>query len=162
MKRRDLAKESRVRWLRDALLFKAGYMSAATRKKKRACYLASKVYTYRYLQDSIQKLYRSYETGEAAMYLVNYASSYSVTKEKFRSKWFASSKRITFEGQQLPVPSNWDAVLGTTYGAYMELPPRAGAYYGIALSGSGWLCRRASTRTSCLRRRTLARRNTGL
>lgn len=123
VKRRDLAKESRVRWLRDALLFKAGYMSAATRKKKRACYLASKVYTYRYLQDSIQKLYRSYETGEAAMYLVNYASSYSVTKEKFRSKWFASSKRITFEGQQLPVPSNWDAVLGTTYGAYMELPP---------------------------------------
>ncbi len=123
VKARDLPRERRVRWLRDVLLFKVGYMSQATRRKKPDRYLASKGYSFGWLQRSTQELYRVHEGDPEADYLVNYASSYSVSKEKFRGTWFGTPRRVPFEGHLLPVPSNWDAVLSTTYGSYMELPP---------------------------------------
>ncbi len=121
--RRDLAAERRVRWLRDMLLFKVDFMSLNTRRQKYRTYLASKAHSFSYLQRAIQREYRRHQDDPKAGYLVNYASSYPVGREKVKAAAYGVPKRVPFEGHLLPVPSDWDTVLRTTYGRYMKLPP---------------------------------------
>lgn len=116
-------REHTVRWLRDVLLFKVGYLTLEKRPKQRGRYLASRVLGFRFLQNAIQRRYRIHEAEKDTGYVVNFASSYPVAKEKFRSDWFGEPPRAPFEGHRLPVPADSDAVLRTTYGDYMKLPP---------------------------------------
>lgn len=124
-RRRDRRVEKRIRDLRDMLLFKVGFMSRKTIKAKYRLYLASKVHSFTYLQETIQKLYRRDEGNPDADQVVNYASSYPVNRERVPREAYGSAVRVPFEGHLLPVPEGWDAILATTYGAYTELPPPA-------------------------------------
>ncbi|SNU02580.1 Phosphorylcholine metabolism protein LicD [Ruaniaceae bacterium KH17] len=120
---RDLRVERRVRRLRDMLLFKVGYMSDRTKKAKHRTYRLSKIFGFRLIRREIERLYRREERDPAASFIVNYASSYTVDREKVPREAYGEPTRVPFEGHLLPVPSNWDLVLRTTYGSYMELPP---------------------------------------
>ena len=122
-RRRDLAAERRIRRLRDMLLFKAGFMSEKTKRERSRSYRSSKLVTFGYLQRAIQRLYRKHEDDPKATWLVNFASSYPVDREKVRAACYGEPQRVPFEGHLLPVPADWDTVLSTTYGRYMELPP---------------------------------------
>lgn len=123
--KRDRRTERRIRQLRDMLLFKAGYMSKKTKRQKRRVHLASRVHGFAQLQRTIQSLYRREEGQPDATELVNYASSYPVDRERVPAQAYGEPVRVPFEGHLLPVPADWDLVLSTTYGAYMELPPPA-------------------------------------
>lgn len=122
--------EFAIRWLRDALLFKVGFLPKARRLTQPGAYRASKWLGFRTLRASIKFLYRRHELlPGATTHLVNYASSYPTRKERFKSEWMGEPRRIPFEGHQLPVPQNWDMVLRTTYGGYMTMPPEAKRVY---------------------------------
>ncbi len=98
-------------------------MSARTRRQRRLQNLTSKFLPFRYLQARIDAVHRSYERDERAVRIANFASSYPAGRETFHPEWFGEGRRTEFEGHLLPIPANWDAVLRTTYGGYMELPP---------------------------------------
>lgn len=121
--RRDLRVERSVRRLRDMLLFKVDFMSRRTRRAKYGLYLASRFFTFGYLQATIQRLYRRHERDPNAGYLANFASSYPVDREQVPAAAYGTPRLLPFEGHQLPVPADWDLVLRTTYGAYLRLPP---------------------------------------
>ena len=122
-RRRDLATERRVRRLRDMLLFKVGFLSEKAKRKRYRTYRASRVVPFGYLQRTIQRLYRRHQNDPSATWLANFASSYPVDREKVKAACYGEPVRVPFEGHLLPVPADWDAVLSTTYGHYMGLPP---------------------------------------
>lgn len=123
VRRRDLRLERRVRRLRDMLLFKVDFMSRRTRRAKFGTYLQSRFVSFGYLQDTIQRLYRLHERDPEAGYLANFASSYPVDREKVPAAAYGTPRLLPFAGHELPVPADWDLVLRTTYGAYLQLPP---------------------------------------
>lgn len=57
-------------------------------------------------------------------YLSNFGSYYSIRKETYPAETFGQPKYVKFEDSEFPVPSNYQYVLTTTYGNYMELPPK--------------------------------------
>ncbi len=120
---RDLRLERRVRRLRDMLLFKVDFMSRKTRRAKFGTYLQSTLVPFGYLQRTIQRLYRRYERDPAPGYLANFASSYPVDREKVPAAAYGAPVLLPFAGHQLPAPADWDLVLRTTYGSYLQLPP---------------------------------------
>ncbi len=72
------------------------------------------------LQDRLSKRYRG--TGTKRVYYSNYQPDFmQVTLDK---DWIRPGERLNFEGHELSVPSDADAVLREIYGDYMKLPPR--------------------------------------
>ena len=46
-------------------------------------------------------------------------------KSKFRSEWFGEGQLVPFEDVTFYVPKEYDKVLRTTYGEYMQMPPES-------------------------------------
>lgn len=44
-------------------------------------------------------------------------------RESFRREWFAATKRMPFEGVEVPIPSGVFEILTTRYGNWQQLPP---------------------------------------
>lgn len=45
-------------------------------------------------------------------------------KEVMRREWFSKSELCSFEGREYKIPAEYDKILRTLYGNYMELPPQ--------------------------------------
>lgn len=45
-------------------------------------------------------------------------------REVVRTEWFGNPKRALFEGEEVNIPENSDAVLTSLYGEYMKFPPK--------------------------------------
>ncbi|WP_018659150.1 LicD family protein [Allofustis seminis] len=47
----------------------------------------------------------------------------TIMKQTFPKDWIEQPAYVTFEGEQMPVPRDYDAWLTMSYGDYMQLPP---------------------------------------
>lgn len=71
----------------------------------------------RHIQRELKKYaYDDYDT------VINYMAAYGF-KETFKRNWFGEGKKYHFEDSEYIGPIDYDAVLKTIYGNYMELPP---------------------------------------
>ena len=57
-------------------------------------------------------------------YMVNLCSYYPYYKEVFPAGFFGEPKYINFEGELMPIPSEYDCMLKTVYSKYYDsIPP---------------------------------------
>ncbi|MDR1853156.1 MAG: LicD family protein [Propionibacteriaceae bacterium] len=112
----------KVQFLRDALMLRLGYIShRPTIIRWWKQWLYSRFRTVSGLQQSLQKLYRRY-SGLKSDWVCNFSSTYPPNRETFRAEWYGEPRWVDFEGVQLPVPSNTEAVLEEVFGNWREYP----------------------------------------
>jgi len=57
-------------------------------------------------------------------YFVNLASKYSFKKQTFQKKDWMPAKKYFFENKKYNIPNNYDKILRSVYGNYMEIPSK--------------------------------------
>ncbi len=67
----------------------------------------------------IMGIYSSTDSGV----LCSPGGAYKADKEFFPAEWFEKTEKLSFEGETLDAPKNWDSYLSRNYGEYMKLPP---------------------------------------
>lgn len=68
-----------------------------------------------------EKIRKSYDFEESS-YVVGTTTSYT-ERAVFPKAWFAGERYAEFEGENFPIPSESEKILGSLYGDYMKLPP---------------------------------------
>ena len=71
----------------------------------------------------IEKQSRKYEEMTSSKYCGSITSLYYGEKEIMETKWWGKGEKLSFEGREFNVPSDYHSVLKTFYGDYMKLPP---------------------------------------
>lgn len=56
-------------------------------------------------------------------FTMNYSSQYSIKKQSFPSSYYGVPKLIKFDDLEVLAPSEYEKILASVYGNYMELPP---------------------------------------
>ena len=57
-------------------------------------------------------------------YTIGYFSYYNIENNVYKTSDIFPLKKTVFEGKKYDSPNNYDAILKTTYGDYMKLPPK--------------------------------------
>jgi phosphorylcholine metabolism protein LicD len=115
-------RRKKIRKYRDMLLFKTGYPMKVT-KEKFFTKIKSYFCSYEVLHKKIEALSTYYNDKSGCDYVANYCSSYQLKKQTFPAQAFSKAQYISFEGLMLPVPQEYDLVLGIIYGDYLTFPP---------------------------------------
>ncbi len=113
-----------VKLSRRMLFMKTGY-STATKKKKHRILLkfilpfVKNTWIEKFAIKNMTKFYR-----KNPKYYINLCSYYPFYKEVFPASFFGKPKYVEFEGELMPVPSEYDYMLKTIYGRnYDTIPP---------------------------------------
>lgn len=69
--------------------------------------------------------YREHVAREMNYEKAKYVHSFGGTINPFEKEWFNSYKKVLFEGRYYKIPEQYDKVLRTSYGNYMQLPPES-------------------------------------
>lgn len=113
-----------VKLSRRMLFIKTGY-SVATKKKPLRILMRMFLpfVTNRWIEEfAIKNMTKFYK--ENPKYYVNLCSYYPFYKEVFPAGFFGEPKYISFEGEMMPVPCEYDYMLKTVYGRnYDTIPP---------------------------------------
>jgi len=113
--------ERYIKILRRALFLKTGF-SKPKNKKQKLLKLLTKFTTVHQIHNKIVKIGKKYNNGKKTHYC-NFGSYYSIRKEVYPVITFDDPVYVEFEDGLFPVPRNYDYVLTTTYGNYMQEPP---------------------------------------
>ncbi len=76
--------------------------------------------------------------GSGCEYVKNLASQYPYDRELIEGRLLEDLTTVRFENLELPVPREYDAILGKMYGDYMKLPPenrRSGRHVSVSDDG---------------------------
>lgn len=111
-----------IRFWRSMLWLKTGYSHDYSTLKWRLIKLLSFVTPLSVVRKRIQSLQRRFNAA-GGEYYVNYGSLYKAQKETWPKAWFEGTRTAAFEGHELPIPQNAEAILKAIYGDYMKLPP---------------------------------------
>ena len=113
--------EKYIKLYRRILFIKTGFSNPKNWKQR-----ILKVYAYflsvKGIHERMVKMATKYNSG-SKKYLSNFGSYYAITKETYPADTFGQPKYVKFEDTEFPVPINYQYILTTTYGNYMELPP---------------------------------------
>lgn len=85
--------------------------------------LVTKIINIKKVLKRIEKQSRKYEKMTSSKYCGSVTSLYYGEKEIMESKWWGKGEKLSFEGREFNVPSDYHSVLKTFYGDYMKLPP---------------------------------------
>ena len=91
--------------------------------KQRILKFYSRFLTPTQIHNRMVKMGTKYNNG-SRKYLSNFGSYYDIWKETYPAEAFGQPKYVKFEDAEFPVPSDYHYVLTTTYGNYMDLPPK--------------------------------------
>ncbi|MBR3908777.1 MAG: LicD family protein, partial [Clostridia bacterium] len=115
-----------LKYTRNVLFMKSGYTKKQLWKKP---VLSFFIRLYRpfiknvWVEKFALKLMKASNKGNRK-YLVNLASYYPYYKEVFPTHFFGEAKYVNFEGERMPVPCEYDAILKSIYGkSYDSVPP---------------------------------------
>ena len=72
----------------------------------------------------LQKKIMTFDNNKNYEYFVNLASKYDFKKQTFRKKDWIPAKKMFFENKEYNVPNNYDNILRSVYGNYMEIPSK--------------------------------------
>ena len=72
--------------------------------------------------DIAEKIHKKYPY-EKSLFVGPIAHAYNETNNRFKREWFRDFIMVDFEGKKFRAPIDYDAVLGTLWKNYMELPP---------------------------------------
>lgn len=115
-----------VKYSRSVLFMKTGYTKKCLWKKPVRSFI---IRLYRpfikntWVERFALKFMKASNKGNRK-YLVNLASYYPYYKEVFPTHFFGEAKYVNFEGERMPVPSEYDAILKSIYGrTYDSVPP---------------------------------------
>ena len=110
----------RIRKIRDMLLLKVDAIKP--RRWKRKLYnFQSKFLSFKTLHKKLNKQLLRFNSN--APYMANFGSSYHLSKQLVEKKVYGKPKYIKFEDSLFPVPHDYDTLLKTIYGDYMQMPP---------------------------------------
>lgn len=90
--------------------------------KQRILRIYARFLSVKAIHEKMMKMATKYNSG-SEKYLSNFGSSYRIHQETYPAEVFGQPKYVKFEDTEFPVPSNYQYVLTTTYGKYMEFPP---------------------------------------
>ncbi|BAK48506.1 hypothetical protein CXIVA_25380 [Clostridium sp. SY8519] len=76
-----------------------------------------------FLCKMIDRMIKQCNDSSDKQYLENIASQTYYKKEKYPAKWFEKTQKMPFEDFEVNVTTEYDNVLKTVYGNYMEFPP---------------------------------------
>ncbi len=106
---------------RRVLFIKTGFAKYMS-WKQRILQVYAKFISVKTIHNKMIKMATKYSNG-SKKYLSNFGSYYDIHKETYPAEVFGQPKYVKFEDAKFPVPSDYEYVLTTTYGNYMELPP---------------------------------------
>ncbi len=113
-------KYKKIRFIRDLLLLKAGYIKPNTKKRKLA-YPLTKVLEFEKLHGALKA--EMTKCGESSEYMCNFASSYHPSRQIVKKEVYGEPRYVPFEDGLFPVPQDAEGLLSTVYGDFMRLPP---------------------------------------
>lgn len=115
-----------IKYARDVIFMKTRYTQKQLRGKARRSFF---IRLYRpfikntWIQKFALKCMKTSYNGNRK-YLVNLCSYYPYYKEVFPAHFFGKPLYVNFEGEQMPVPREYDSMLKTIYGSsYDTIPP---------------------------------------
>ena len=115
-----------IKYARDVIFMKTRYTQKQLRGKAKRSFF---IRLYRpfikntWIQKLALKCMKASYNGNRK-YMVNLCSYYPYYKEVFPSHFFSTPKYVSFEGEQMPVPRDYDAMLKVIYGSsYDTIPP---------------------------------------
>ena len=118
-----LEKQERyIKAYRRILFLKTGFSTPKNWKQK-LLKLYSRFISVKRIHEKMVKRSTKYNRG-SRKYICNFGSYYSIQKEVFPAHTFGEPVYVKFEDGEFPVPANYRYVLATTYGKYMEVPPK--------------------------------------
>lgn len=122
----------RKRYINKLLLAHYGLLMSTRENKKRKTLLVSvlsrlayyplRIFGYRRWLNRVDKLSRKYQSNEKR-YIGNVSIDSYIAKECYRAECFEDGVRLRFEDAEFAVPKNYEKILNTIYGDYMQLPP---------------------------------------
>ena len=84
--------------------------------------MISKVIGYDSIYKKLEKIYNKYSKNKSD-YVVSNWPIYDISKEIQKSNNIAEYINVSFENIQVMIFKNYDEILKTTFGDYMQLPP---------------------------------------
>lgn len=84
--------------------------------------MISKVIGYDSIYKKLEKIYNKYSKNKSD-YVVSNWPIYDISKEIQNSNNIAEYINVSFENIQVMIFKNYDEILKTTFGDYMQLPP---------------------------------------
>lgn len=115
------AQEFRIRFFRRTLIVKLG-LEKPDSYKGRIFFFVGKLYSVKRIHRILDKEFNRYNDKERP-YVGNLASYHKLEHMVVPASVYKESIGHEFEGHLLPVPKEYDLLLKTIYGNYMELPP---------------------------------------
>ena len=112
----------RISALRALLYHRTGFQKRPSVRKAMRKKVLSQFTPVDYLHKEIDQRCREYQ-GQDCPYVANFGSLYKVEKETFPVEDIKPVRRVDYEGLQVNVPNNAEAVLDKIYGNWHELPP---------------------------------------
>jgi len=118
----QLKKQERyIKALRRVLFLKTGFTKPKN-SKHHLLKLAARFISVRRIHELMIK--RATKADRAgAKNFSNFGSYYAIEKETYPLSAFGTPQYVPFEDGLFPVPSDYEYVLRTTYGDYLQLPP---------------------------------------
>lgn len=114
-----------VKYARSVLFLKTGYTKRKLKNKPVRSFI---IRMYRpfiknsWVEKFALKFMKASNKGNRK-YMVNLGSYYPYYKEVFPTHFYGEPKYINFEGEQMPVPYEYDAILKSIYGRYYDTVP---------------------------------------